>query len=154
MNKMNCYNHPGRDASGTCKYCGRLLCSECLLKKSDYYCCKNSDDCLEYQESLDSSSKPLPLERSGYEEYMHLMQLYIKQDVKLKRFPFAVVFAIVFLCFSFLAAKIMRSPPEPIGQGAAVIVAIIVFVLSIFVTKRIIKKLNKDENSHRKGWKK
>ena len=51
-----CYNHPQYDAMGTCRYCGRLLCSDCLAKGEGYYYCKNEDDCLTFQEKQSDTS--------------------------------------------------------------------------------------------------
>ena len=42
---QQCFNHPKREATGTCRYCGRNLCSECLKGES----CKDEIGCLEYQ---------------------------------------------------------------------------------------------------------
>lgn len=52
----NCYNHPQYKAIGTCRYCGRSLCSDCLAKGEDYYYCKNEDDCLTFQEKESDTS--------------------------------------------------------------------------------------------------
>ncbi len=36
---MNCTNHPDREASGMCTYCGKPFCSECLVEvKGKMYC--------------------------------------------------------------------------------------------------------------------
>ena len=29
---MNCTNHPEKEAAGTCVYCGKLFCSDCLVE--------------------------------------------------------------------------------------------------------------------------
>lgn len=54
-----CYHHPGREAVGTCCYCERPLCRECLatnrLGKSY---CQREDDCLAYQDELSSPAEP------------------------------------------------------------------------------------------------
>ena len=48
-----CYKHPENEAIGTCRYCGRHLCTECIIfnKKGKYYHCKKEGDCMAYQES-------------------------------------------------------------------------------------------------------
>ena len=48
--KKKCHNHSEKDATAACRYCGRYLCSDCLRKSGDYYCCKNEDECLAYQD--------------------------------------------------------------------------------------------------------
>ncbi len=36
---MNCTNHPDREATGMCTYCGKPFCSECLVEvKGKMYC--------------------------------------------------------------------------------------------------------------------
>jgi len=47
-----CYKHPEREATGSCHYCGRDLCSDCLTsgKMGQYFSCSNEADCLAYQE--------------------------------------------------------------------------------------------------------
>ncbi len=47
-----CYNHEGKEATATCHYCRRQLCSECVIfnRKGKSYHCKNENDCLAYQE--------------------------------------------------------------------------------------------------------
>jgi hypothetical protein len=48
-----CYHHPAKDAVGLCRYCERHFCDECIdhNKKSKYYYCKETEECLKYQES-------------------------------------------------------------------------------------------------------
>ncbi len=38
---MNCFYHPEQPAVGTCRYCGRGLCSECLAIAEDMLACKD-----------------------------------------------------------------------------------------------------------------
>jgi len=38
---MRCYNHPERQALGTCKYCHRGLCADCLTLVDDSLACKD-----------------------------------------------------------------------------------------------------------------
>ena len=38
---MVCYYHPDRAAHGTCKHCGRGLCSECAALVDDTLACKD-----------------------------------------------------------------------------------------------------------------
>ena len=52
----NCYNHPQHDAIGTCRYCGRSLCADCLATGTGYYYCRNEDDCLTFQEKESDAS--------------------------------------------------------------------------------------------------
>jgi len=46
----SCFNHPNKNAVGRCHYCGRYKCVFCLTKKKDYYCCIDSNECLDFQE--------------------------------------------------------------------------------------------------------
>ena len=48
--EVRCFHHPEEEAEATCLYCGRSLCGECLVKRTDYSCCKDEGNCLEYQE--------------------------------------------------------------------------------------------------------
>ncbi len=72
---QKCFNHPKINAVGTCRYCGRDLCQECLLKKEniifmppkvygykqhrkeEYFHCKDEDGCLDYQAMTFSHKK-------------------------------------------------------------------------------------------------
>jgi TM2 domain-containing membrane protein YozV len=38
---MKCTNHPERDASGTCVFCGKLFCLDCLIDVKGRLYCKN-----------------------------------------------------------------------------------------------------------------
>jgi hypothetical protein len=53
-----CYNHPEKNAIGTCHYCCRYLCSECSLlnRKEKHICCKDEIECLNYQEGQSAST--------------------------------------------------------------------------------------------------
>ena len=77
-----CYHHPEANAIGACQYCGRYLCSNCALKKGNHLSCKNSDDCLEYQERQDDTSYTASFEKGGHDEYTNLVNRK-KGDVKL-----------------------------------------------------------------------
>ena len=48
--KEKCHNHPEKNSIGTCRYCGRYLCAECLVEGKGYYYCKNEEDCMRCQE--------------------------------------------------------------------------------------------------------
>ncbi|MDY7030382.1 MAG: hypothetical protein SVY10_00565 [Thermodesulfobacteriota bacterium] len=48
--KIKCFHHPESEAEDTCMYCGRSLCADCLLRRNDYCCCKDEENCLEYQD--------------------------------------------------------------------------------------------------------
>jgi hypothetical protein len=52
-----CYRHPERNVVTTCHYCGRHLCDECIVhnKKGKYYSCKDTQDCLAFQDSQSGS---------------------------------------------------------------------------------------------------
>lgn len=54
MNEQ-CYVHSKKKAIGSCRYCGRNLCEDCLIESNDYYCCINDDNCLDYQEKNDAN---------------------------------------------------------------------------------------------------
>ena len=60
--ERKCYNHPERYPVGTCRYCGRSLCSECLVTGKGYYHCKNEDDCLAFQEK-GADARPIPMKK-------------------------------------------------------------------------------------------
>ena len=64
----NCYNHLENDAIGTCHYCDRYLCSECLVKSEGYYSCKNRYDCLTFQEKESDISASTLKEETEEEE--------------------------------------------------------------------------------------
>ena len=56
-----CHHHPDREAAGTCCYCDRPLCEECLLtNRQGKSFCRREDDCLAYQDELSSPSEPAP----------------------------------------------------------------------------------------------
>jgi hypothetical protein len=38
---MNCVNHPDKEASGTCTYCGQFFCKDCLVNVKGKMVCKN-----------------------------------------------------------------------------------------------------------------
>lgn len=54
-----CHHHPDREAAGTCCYCDRSLCEECLLTNSQGKSfCRREDDCLAYQDELSFPAEP------------------------------------------------------------------------------------------------
>ncbi len=54
-----CHHHPDREAAGTCCYCDRPLCGECLLtNRQEKSFCRREDDCLAYQDELSSPGEP------------------------------------------------------------------------------------------------
>jgi hypothetical protein len=54
-----CNHHPDREAAGTCCYCDRPLCEECLsTNKQGKSFCRREDDCLAYQEDESPASEP------------------------------------------------------------------------------------------------
>ncbi len=54
-----CHQHPDREAAGTCCYCDRPLCEECLLtNREGKPFCRREDDCLAYQDELSSPGEP------------------------------------------------------------------------------------------------
>lgn len=54
-----CHHHPGREAVGTCCYCDRPLCEECLsTNREGKPYCQREDDCLAYQDELSSPGEP------------------------------------------------------------------------------------------------
>ena len=55
-----CHHHPDRETAGTCCYCDRPLCEECLLTNSQGKSfCRREDDCLSYQDDLSSPGEPV-----------------------------------------------------------------------------------------------
>jgi hypothetical protein len=56
---LRCCHHPDRDAQGTCCYCERALCDECLTRnKQGKSYCKREDDCLAFQDDLAAPGEP------------------------------------------------------------------------------------------------
>jgi hypothetical protein len=54
-----CHHHPDRQAAGTCCYCDRPLCDECLFtNRQGKSFCRREDECLAYQDSLSSPGEP------------------------------------------------------------------------------------------------
>ena len=54
-----CHHHPDREAAGTCCYCDRPLCEECLVtNRQEKSFCRREDDCLAYQDELSSPGEP------------------------------------------------------------------------------------------------
>ena len=43
---MNCFNHPGSPAIGTCKACSRGLCTECAVDLEHGLACKNKHEAM------------------------------------------------------------------------------------------------------------
>ena len=41
---MNCFNHPGKPAVGTCKACSKGLCGECATDLGHGLACKNTHE--------------------------------------------------------------------------------------------------------------
>lgn len=41
---MNCFNHADRSATGSCKYCGKGLCPECVSDLGHGLACKNAHE--------------------------------------------------------------------------------------------------------------
>lgn len=60
---LRCWHHPDREAAGTCSYCERPLCEECLsTNKQGKAYCRREDDCLRYQDDQsapDESTSPI-----------------------------------------------------------------------------------------------
>lgn len=38
---MQCTNHPEREAAGTCAFCGKMFCQECLVDVNGRFFCKD-----------------------------------------------------------------------------------------------------------------
>ncbi len=59
--ELRCCHHPDREAAGTCSYCERPLCDECLAtnKEGKTYC-RMEDDCLSYQDDPSSPAESTP----------------------------------------------------------------------------------------------
>jgi len=54
-----CHHHSDREAAGTCCYCDRPLCEECLVtNRQGKTFCRREDDCLAYQDELSSPGEP------------------------------------------------------------------------------------------------
>ena len=54
-----CTHHPDREAVGTCCYCDRRLCEECLsTNRQGRSYCRREDDCLAYQEDQTPAGEP------------------------------------------------------------------------------------------------
>lgn len=52
---LRCCHHPDREAAGSCSYCERPLCDECLsTNKEGKAYCRREDDCLSYQDDQSS----------------------------------------------------------------------------------------------------
>jgi hypothetical protein len=48
-----CHHHPDREAAGTCCYCERRLCTECLsTNPQGKSFCRREEECLAYQDAL------------------------------------------------------------------------------------------------------
>ena len=55
---VRCCHHPDREAAGTCCYCDRALCEECLSTNKEGKCfCRREEECLDYQDGLLSSGE-------------------------------------------------------------------------------------------------
>ncbi len=55
---FRCYHHPDREAAGTCCYCDRALCGECLAtNKEGKVFCRREEECLDYQDGLLSAGE-------------------------------------------------------------------------------------------------
>lgn len=61
--ELRCCHHPDREAAGTCSYCERPLCDECLsTNRQGKTYCRREDECLSYQDdrsSPDESTSPI-----------------------------------------------------------------------------------------------
>jgi len=66
-----CHHHPDREAVGTCCYCDRPLCEECLsTNRQGKSYCQREDDCLAYQEEeAPAGEPPSPLVAYLTDEY-------------------------------------------------------------------------------------
>jgi hypothetical protein len=81
---QKCYKHAENDAIGTCRYCGRHLCTECIIfnKKGKYYHCKKESDCMAYQESqLDpmEANKKIRANEATLEKYVQRLSEVIEE---------------------------------------------------------------------------
>jgi hypothetical protein len=55
-----CHHHPDREAAGTCCYCDRPLCKECLsTNRQGKSYCQREDDCLAYQDDESPAGEPI-----------------------------------------------------------------------------------------------
>lgn len=55
---MNCANHPDKEASGACVYCGKLFCPECLINvKGRMYCKDDIGKIMEEEKSKARNSQ-------------------------------------------------------------------------------------------------
>ncbi|MDR2494435.1 MAG: hypothetical protein LBD24_04330 [Spirochaetaceae bacterium] len=53
---MNCVNHPEKESSGICTYCGQFFCKDCLVNVKGKMVCKD-DVSKVLDEATDSASK-------------------------------------------------------------------------------------------------
>lgn len=54
-----CHHHPDKEAAGTCCYCDRPLCAECLFtNRQGKTFCIREEECLAYQDALLSPAGP------------------------------------------------------------------------------------------------
>jgi len=51
-----CQIHKDVLALGTCWYCQRFLCSQCLQRQGDYYFCVDGVACVDYQQQINNTS--------------------------------------------------------------------------------------------------
>jgi hypothetical protein len=81
-----CYNHPDNDVIGSCKNCERHLCSACLSSGV----CRDSDDCLEYQNNLTDSGSP-PVIRAGYHAFHRYFRRLLEVQAELAEIGYGFV---------------------------------------------------------------
>ncbi len=56
---MNCTNHPEREATGMCAYCGKPYCNECLVEvKGRMYCKKDLGNVFDEAKNSGNNSHP------------------------------------------------------------------------------------------------
>lgn len=57
---MNCSNHPEMEAQGTCTYCGKPFCPDCLVEVDGKMVCK-ADVTRMYQDAKSTAQTPQPV---------------------------------------------------------------------------------------------
>lgn len=59
--EQRCHHHPDREAEGSCHYCDRPMCGECLRRNAQGRSfCRREDDCLAFQDELAGSGPSDP----------------------------------------------------------------------------------------------
>ncbi|OGN28755.1 MAG: hypothetical protein A3A33_03160 [Candidatus Yanofskybacteria bacterium RIFCSPLOWO2_01_FULL_49_25] len=88
---MQCFYHPGVEAVGVCKNCGKALCHDSLMELGQFLACKENEAC---QARVSTASEMIGMSRP----FISLLKLRL--IIAIVAFAALVVLVINFLLFA------------------------------------------------------